>query len=205
MRSRQIARLPLPMLLLLVCVAPMDVRAQDLDGDQMAARLQRQLEMSKAGGAALPLGGTRGVVLWSAKPAASTQAAGGTEATPAAQTTRYEALPQQDQVNIRVTFAFNSSAIAPDQRPRLRQLCGIVRKLDIKHFRIIGHTDAVGTPAYNKALSDLRAREVMRFFTDDCAIAPERLEAVGVGQQFPYDPNRPRDAKKCRVEFQALG
>ena len=202
MRPRQIARLPI--LLLLVFVQPIEVRAQDLDADQIVTRLQHQRDMFKTGGADAPLGGARGLVPWSAKPA-SPQSAGGTEASSVVPSSQYSELPQQDQVNIRITFAFDSSAIAQDQMPRLRQLCGIVRKLDIKHFRIIGHTDAVGTPAYNKALSDLRAREVMRFFTDDCAIEPERLEAVGVGQQYPYDANRPRDAKNRRVEFQALG
>jgi OOP family OmpA-OmpF porin len=116
----------------------------------------------------------------------------------------YWKLPPDDQINVRVNFAFDSAAIAPEQKPVLRQLCGVIKDMDIKLVRIIGHTDAVGGASYNQHLSILRAKEVTRFFTDDCNIARERLEAVGVGEQFLLNQENPKADENRRVEFQAV-
>ncbi|WP_026186898.1 OmpA family protein [Ensifer sp. BR816] len=116
----------------------------------------------------------------------------------------YWKLPSSDQINVRVNFAFDSAAIALDQKPALRQLCRIMEEMDIKLVRVIGHTDAVGGAAYNQQLSMLRAKEVTRFFADECHIALERLEAVGVGEQFLLNSGNPKADENRRVEFQAV-
>ena len=58
-------------------------------------------------------------------------------------------------------------------------------------LRIVGHTDASGPWSYNLKLSELRAEEVKRFFESDCGIAADRLQAIGVGEQFPFDDRDP--------------
>ncbi|WOS65945.1 OmpA family protein [Sinorhizobium fredii] len=116
----------------------------------------------------------------------------------------YWKLPPSDQINVRVNFAFDSAAIALDQKPALQQLCRIMKEMDIKLVRVIGHTDAVGGMAYNQQLSMLRAKEVTRFFADECQIALERLEAVGVGEQFLLNSKNPKADENRRVEFQAV-
>lgn len=126
------------------------------------------------------------------------------QAVAAASQDQYWNLPKEDQVNVRITFGFDSAAIATDQKPKLREFCAIMDEMNIKLFRIVGHTDAAGTATYNQKLSVLRAEEVKRFFVKDCGIAPERLEAVGVGEQFLVNPKKPRDGENRRVEFQAL-
>jgi len=116
----------------------------------------------------------------------------------------YWKLPPSDQINVRVNFGFDSAAIAMDQKPALRQLCRIMKEMDIKLVRVIGHTDAVGGEAYNQQLSMLRAKEVTRFFTDECQIPADRLEAVGVGEQFLLNAKNPKADENRRVEFQAV-
>jgi OmpA-OmpF porin, OOP family len=113
-------------------------------------------------------------------------------------------LPREQQVNVQVRFAFDSAALADDQKPVLLQLCRVMDQENIQHFRIIGHTDASGSLAYNQNLSLLRAREVKRFFTDECGIAETRLEAIGVGPQFLYNAEDPLSGENRRVEFQAM-
>ncbi|PKA43446.1 hypothetical protein CWR43_10795 [Rhizobium sullae] len=116
----------------------------------------------------------------------------------------YWKLPPDDQINVRVNFDFDSAAIAPQQKAMLQKLCGVIKDMDIKLVRIIGHTDAVGGASYNQHLSVLRAKEVTRFFTDDCNIARERLEAVGAGEQFLLNQENPKADENRRVEFQAV-
>ena len=108
------------------------------------------------------------------------------------------------QINVHIQFAFDSAALGEDQKPLLTQLCKVMGESDIQLFRIVGHTDASGSDAYNEKLSQLRAEEVQRYLIGDCGIDPGRLEAVGLGERFLADQNDPKAAENRRVEFQAL-
>jgi OmpA-OmpF porin, OOP family len=113
-------------------------------------------------------------------------------------------VPEDLQVNVRIEFEFDSAALGQDQKPKLTQLCKVMKDADIGLFRIVGHTDSSGKPDYNERLSLLRAQEVQRFFVNDCGIAPSRLEAVGLGERFLLDSTDPKGVENRRVEFQAL-
>jgi OmpA-OmpF porin, OOP family len=126
------------------------------------------------------------------------------DATPGGATMTHWTLPKDEQVNVQVTFAFDSSAIDDSQKPKLRQICGALDAAGVGVLRIVGHTDSSGPATYNQQLSVLRAEEVERFFRNECGIAPDRLQAIGVGEQFPYDANDPRAGVNRRVEFQAI-
>jgi len=140
------------------------------------------------------------------------EAAPGTLATPAGDAAPDAAtsvvahwtLPEDEQVNVQVTFAFDSAVLADNQKPMLRTVCSAIDKAGVGVLRIVGHTDAAGSAGYNQKLSVLRAEEVERFFVDDCRIAPDRLQAVGVGEQFPFDDGNPLADDNRRVEFQAI-
>lgn len=106
------------------------------------------------------------------------------------------------QANFRVDFEFDSALLADSEKAELATLCTYLGTTDDEVFRIVGHTDASGSESYNQRLSLLRAEEVKRFLVSDCGIAPERLDAVGVGEAFPFDPNDPRADSNRRVEFQ---
>lgn len=114
----------------------------------------------------------------------------------------YQQLDGSVQVNIRVAFEFDSAALSPGEQAKLDAVCQAISNSDIPLFRIIGHTDASGADDYNQRLSLLRAEEVQRHLINSCGIAPERLEALGVGEAFPFDPNDPRADVNRRVEFQ---
>ncbi len=49
-------------------------------------------------------------------------------------------------------------------------------------FRIEGHTDTVGTPDSNKALSDARAKAVAAYLAKTFHIDPSKLDAIGMGE-----------------------
>jgi outer membrane protein OmpA-like peptidoglycan-associated protein len=135
-----------------------------------------------------------------AKPAAETEVA---KVEPAPDTD-YVQLPEDEQVFVSIKFDFDSAALRDDQKPKLVTLCEAMKKVDVKLFRVVGHTDTSGDAAYNQRLSVLRAEEVKRHMVSSCGIAEDRLEAVGVGESYPLNQDNPRGDENRRVEFQAL-
>jgi OOP family OmpA-OmpF porin len=208
-------------LLLAVVSFPPLVAAQDWTDQELRERFESQLDTFR------DLGPERGLVLTN-RPAASAAdgaavaaaEASGMAAAPAAEVATptlglqgsgaggtqaaHVTLPEDEQVYVRVTFAFDSAALGEDQKPALRQLCRAMEATGAHVFRIIGHTDASGGARYNQQLSVLRAEEVKRFFVEDCGVAPERLEAIGVGKDHPFNAGDPYAAENRRVEFQAM-
>lgn len=197
-------------LALLACLAPAGLAAQDWTDDELKRRFEVQLETFRAVRDGTELGAARGLVLTNTSPAvddavlATGEAPAATEVGPAGDPVGYALLPDALQVNVRVNFAFDSAAIEASQTPKLRQLCKAMEDAGVQHFRIIGHTDATGADGYNEQLSVLRAEEVKRFFVSDCRIAATRLEAIGVGEQFLFNPGDPAAGVNRRVEFQAM-
>ncbi|MFT4962474.1 MAG: OOP family OmpA-OmpF porin [Paracoccaceae bacterium] len=117
----------------------------------------------------------------------------------------YAAVDRADQVNIQVSFDFDSAALRDDQKAKLVTLCQVMQAVDVAAFQIIGHTDSSGKSGYNQRLSLLRAQEVKRHLVSSCGIDEARLEAVGMGETVPLDTLDTRSDENRRVEFQALG
>lgn len=144
------------------------------------------------------MGRTRGLTIMAVGDLAEAEA-------PATKTPEtYGALDPELQVNLRIGFGFDSALLTDDQRPVLDQICGVMKQSDINLFRVVGHTDAAGSDAYNERLSMLRAQEVRRHLIEGCGIAASRLEAIGLGKRFLFDAADPEGAANRRVEFQAL-
>lgn len=123
----------------------------------------------------------------------------------AADAENYSAVDKADQVNVQISFDFDSASLREDQKPKLASLCEAMKSVDASVFQIIGHTDSSGKASYNERLSLLRAQEVKHFLVNSCGIDENRLKAIGMGETVPFDPNDPRADINRRVEFQALG
>lgn len=149
---------------------------------------------------------TRGLVLVPVGQAPAGSGTGVSTSAPATTTAvALDAIPRDEQVNINISFDFDSAALRADQKPKLDELCNAVTAAEVQVLRIVGHTDASGSDAYNERLSQLRAEEVKRHLVSTCGIPADRLEAVGVGKRYLFDPANPRGDVNRRVEFQALG
>ena len=117
----------------------------------------------------------------------------------------FVSLPKEEQVNLNVEFDFDSTILKPNQKPKLEMLCKAMKSVNASGFKIVGHTDASGTPIYNMNLSKLRAEEVKRHLVETCGISEDRLRAEGVGEHFPFDESDPNSNQNRRVEFQVAG
>jgi outer membrane protein OmpA-like peptidoglycan-associated protein len=86
-----------------------------------------------------------------------------------------------------VTFAsgllydFDSDVIRPEAAVNLRSLAGSLKNYMDTDLLIVGHTDAVGTAAYNQALSTRRADSAFRYLTSE-GVASARVRTSGMGE-----------------------
>lgn len=76
-----------------------------------------------------------------------------------------------------ITFAFDSAALDAAARAALDRQAEWIRQYPMVRFRVYGHTDLVGSPAYNKALGLRRAQAAVNYIVSR-GISRSRLEAV---------------------------
>jgi peptidoglycan-associated lipoprotein len=89
------------------------------------------------------------------------------------------------EVPTTVTFAFNSSVIDAAAAASLDRQADWIRQFPEVRFRVYGHTDLVGSAAYNKALGKRRAEAVVAYLGAR-GISRSRLEAlVSFGKTQP--------------------
>jgi len=104
-----------------------------------------------------------------------------------------------------ITFAFNKSEITPESD---KVLMGALKTLEV-HTDIIveisGHTDNVGSNAYNQKLSQRRADAVKAWLVAK-GIPSERITAVGYGEEHPRVANDTEDNMRLnrRIEFKRI-
>ena len=100
-----------------------------------------------------------------------------------------------------IQFEFGSAKLKPESIETLRNLGNALNQGldDQKLFLIEGHTDAVGTRAYNLELSRLRAQAVKEFLVNEMAVEASRLEVVGKGSAEPANRRNPYASENRRV------
>lgn len=76
-----------------------------------------------------------------------------------------------------ITFAFNRSDLTEAAKATLRNQAIWIRQFPEVRFRVYGHTDLVGSDAYNKALGLRRAKAAVAYLIGQ-GIGGARLEAV---------------------------
>ena len=112
-------------------------------------------------------------------------------------------------VNLTVNFATGSSSLTASAERTLDALGQALTTIDLNayHFRIEGHTDTVGTPDANRALSQQRAEAVASYLEKKFGVQAAKLDAVGVGQDdlLVPTPDQTPEPKNRRVKIVNLG
>lgn len=88
-----------------------------------------------------------------------------------------------------VNFDFDKSTLRPDAVAILNEAIEILKRYPDLKVEVAGHTDSIGTDAYNQALSERRARAVYDYLTSNGIDAGRLVGPVGYGESRPIAPN----------------
>jgi len=116
----------------------------------------------------------------------------------------YDALEADGRVATQgIYFASGSDNIQPESTPTLVEIADMLKKHPDLDLLIEGHTDNVGNPASNLALSQRRAAAVRQVLIDTYKIDGNRLTTQGFGDTVPAAPNTTPEGRQQnrRVEL----
>jgi outer membrane protein OmpA-like peptidoglycan-associated protein len=105
-------------------------------------------------------------------------------------------------IDLEINFDYNSADISKRSLSSVEALGQALTSPDLKGstFIVAGHTDAVGSEAYNQDLSERRADSIKRYLTDKFGIAGTDLVTVGYGKTKLKDPSHPTADVNRRVQ-----
>ena len=138
-------------------------------------------------------------------PAAAAPAAAPTAAAPAA-------APAAPAVATKVTYAadaffdFDKAVLKPEGKAKLDDLVSKVKGINLEVIIAVGHTDSVGSDAYNQKLS-VRRSEAVKAYLVSKGVEKNRVYTEGKGEKQPVADNKTSEgrAKNRRVEIEVVG
>jgi outer membrane protein OmpA-like peptidoglycan-associated protein len=109
-------------------------------------------------------------------------------------------------VNLYVNFAYKSLELDQDAKNVLDRLAAALKddRLVEWDFLVGGHTDAVGSDAYNLNLSEGRALAVKNYLVNVRGISEQRLVERGFGERRLLNPGNPDAGVNRRVQITTL-
>ena len=103
-------------------------------------------------------------------------------------------------------FDFDKSVIKPEGKAKLDDLVGKIKDINLEVIIAVGHTDSIGSDAYNQKLS-IRRSEAVKAYLVSKGIEKNRVYTEGKGEKQPVADNRTAEgrAKNRRVEIEVVG
>lgn len=103
--------------------------------------------------------------------------------------------PVEEVIDLRgVNFDFDKSTLRPDAIQILNNAVEVLKKHNVR-VSVEGHTDAVGTDAYNQGLSERRAKAVFDYLIANGVPASKIVGSKGWGESKPIDTNETADGR----------
>jgi OOP family OmpA-OmpF porin len=105
-----------------------------------------------------------------------------------------------------VLFDFDKSVLKPEGKAKLDDLASKVMGINLEVVIAIGHTDSIGSDAYNQKLSVRRAESVKAYLVSK-GVEPNRIYTEGKGEKQPVESNKTKEGrqKNRRVEIEVIG
>lgn len=103
-------------------------------------------------------------------------------------------------------FDFDKATLKPEGRQLLDQVATQAGSIDLETIIAVGHTDSIGTEAYNQKLSERRAASVKAYLVSK-GIDANRIYTEGKGESQPVASNKTKEgrAQNRRVEIEIVG
>lgn len=103
-------------------------------------------------------------------------------------------------------FDFDKSVLKPEGKAKLDDLVDKIKGIKLEVIIAVGHTDSIGTVAYNQKLSVRRA-EAVKAYLESKGIEKNRIYTEGKGKSQPIASNATAAgrAKNRRVEIEVVG
>ena len=103
-------------------------------------------------------------------------------------------------------FDFDKAILKPEAKTKLDDLVSKTKEINLEVIIAVGHTDGVGTDAYNDKLSVKRAESIKTYLTSK-GLEANRVYTEGKGKKQPVADNKTAEgrAKNRRVEIEVVG
>lgn len=102
-------------------------------------------------------------------------------------------MPEKVTFSADALFDFDKAVLKPAGKDALNQFADKLKGVNYEVIVAVGHTDRIGSEAYNKKLSVRRAEAVKAYLVKEKGIAAERIYADGKGEAEPV--TKPGDCK----------
>ncbi|KFX68701.1 membrane protein [Pseudomonas taeanensis MS-3] len=93
------------------------------------------------------------------------------------------------RVELDVKFDFDKSVVKEGSYGDIKSLADFMQQFPQTTTVVEGHTDSVGTDAYNQGLSERRANAVRDVLVNQYGVSGSRVNAVGYGESRPVADN----------------
>jgi outer membrane protein OmpA-like peptidoglycan-associated protein len=104
-----------------------------------------------------------------------------------------------------IHFGFNEAFVREEEIDNLDEIAQVMEKVLKKYpretFLVEGHTDAVGSDAYNNRLSKARAEAVKKALSTFYLIPARNLETAGLGERYLKIPTAEAEEENRRVSI----
>ena len=118
----------------------------------------------------------------------------------------------QDSMALYILFDYNKTIINEKSNSELNKGINFIKSYPGSRVEIAGHTDNIGTPQYNQALSEKRAEAVRDYLIREGGVDPAKISSIGYRDLYPVAPNKKPDgrdnpegrAQNRRVEINIL-
>jgi OOP family OmpA-OmpF porin len=113
----------------------------------------------------------------------------GTEANVTVDASGCPAVAEVVRVELDVKFDFDKSVVKEESYGDIKNLADFMKQYPSTSTTVEGHTDSVGTDAYNQKLSERRANAVRDVLVNQYGVEGGRVNSVGYGESKPVADN----------------
>lgn len=126
------------------------------------------------------------------------------EPAPAAQpAAEPEPMAEPVRVELDVKFDFDRAQVKQDSMADIQDLADFMKQYGQTSTVVEGHTDSVGTDAYNQRLSERRANAVREVLVNQHGLQSDRVRAVGYGEARPVADNSTEEGRAINRRVEA--